>query len=91
MNINVRRSNPLTDRELYNFDCTGLIKLPGLLDEHSTELCKNEILAGPGRIMAGRGDKTRYDELTKRSGLLAELAEDPRILKCVDPFDQPAV
>jgi hypothetical protein len=84
--VNAHRSSTLTSKELYNFDCTGLLKFPGLLDGRSTELCKSEILAGSSRLTAGRGDKRRYDDLTKRSKVLADLAEDPRILNYVEPL-----
>lgn len=84
--VAIRRSTPLSDVELYNFDCTGLLKLPGLLDERSVKLCRDEILSCPSRMMAGRGDKTRYDDLTKRSDMFRKLAQDPRLLNCVEPL-----
>ena len=86
MTMNLRRTAPLTDTELYCFDCTGLLKLPGFLDECAVRMCKEEILSGPSRVMAGRGDKIRFDHLTKHSDMLGKLAQDSRLLNCVEPL-----
>ena len=62
MDLGIQRLHTLSNLELYQFDCTGLVKLPEFLDQRSVETIRSEIFAGPSRVMSGRGDKTRFDD-----------------------------
>lgn len=80
------KMHALSRRELYQFDCTGLLKIPGLIDKGTIEICHREILAGPSRTMSGRGDKIRFDSLTERNRIFVEIAQHPTLLRCIEPL-----
>lgn len=74
------RSHPLTDSELYLFDTMGFVVLSGLLPYDAVEGFRAQALALSSRIMPGRGDKERFDDLAGHSAAFAELARSPGLL-----------
>lgn len=86
MHIEVQRSAPLSAKELYLFDTMGVLRIPGFLSSDAVEQCRAEVLRLPSRVMAGRGDKERFDDLVMRSPHFDELARSNEIRQCVEPL-----
>jgi hypothetical protein len=86
MLINPERAEPLSNRELYLFDTTGILRIPGFLSREAVDLCRAEALQLPSRVMTGRGDKQRFDDLAARSLHLGELARSAGMRGCVEPL-----
>lgn len=80
MTLGLARTHALNDAELYLFDTMGFVQLPGFLEPDRVE----ELLAAtrtlPSRIMAGRGDKERFDDLVGGSPLFADLVHRDAML-----------
>jgi len=70
----------LTDTELYLFDTMGFIKFPGFLSRAATQDLLAETRSLPSRMMAGRGDKERFDDLVGGSAVFADLVHGDRVL-----------
>jgi hypothetical protein len=75
--IEPRRTTPLTREELYVFDTTGLLRIPGFLHPGDLPRCREEVFACDSRLMAGRRDKRRYDDLAGQSEELYGLVLQP--------------
>lgn len=84
--LNPLRNESLSNRELYLFDTTGVLKIPNFLSQKDIQLFRNIVLKCPPRIMAGRGDKTRYDNLTKNSPIINDFAQSSSIIECIEPL-----
>jgi hypothetical protein len=81
-----RRTDALSAHELYLFDTMGFLCIPGFLHGETVDACRAEIAQLPSRLMEGRGDKERFDELTSRSPRLNELAGSQSVRNCVEPL-----
>jgi hypothetical protein len=79
------RTESLSERELYLFDTTGLLKIPRFLGPEDIQRFCDAIFSCPSRVM-GRGDKVRYDNLTHHSALLDEFARSRSVKACVEPL-----
>lgn len=86
MRVDVQRIDPLSARELYLFDTTGILLVPGFLTRSAADQCRAEVLGLPARVMQGRGDKVRFDDLAGQSAILGELARCQPMRNCVDPL-----
>lgn len=86
MSIKPLRSEPLSARELYLFDTTGLLRIPGFLSPADVAASREEILRIAGRMMQGRGDKQRFDDLARHSHLLGDLARNRAMRNFVEPL-----
>lgn len=84
--INPIRTETLSHRELYLFDTTGVLKIPNFLSQKDIKLFRDTVFSCPSRVMAGRGDKIRYDNLTKHSPILNSFAQSNSIMACVEPL-----
>lgn len=80
------RTEPLSQRELYLFDTMGVLKIPGFLNPETLPRFREAILSGPSRVMPGRGDKVRYDDLTAHSPTLDAFAHHRALRGCVGPL-----
>ncbi len=80
------RIEPLSHRELYMFDTTGVLKIPNFLSPRDIQIFKDIIYSCPSRVLAGRGDKVRYDNLTSHSSVLEDFAKTSSIMACVEPL-----
>lgn len=80
------RSEPLTPRELYLFDTTGVLKIPSFLSPDDVQLFRDTILACPSRVLPGRRDKVRYDNLTSHSTMLNDFAQNSSVIACIEPL-----
>ena len=80
------RTESLSQRELYLFDTTGVLKLPQFLDADDVRRFRDATYSCPSRVMAGRGDKVRYDNLTQHSTVLGEFAKSRSVRACVEPL-----
>lgn len=80
MTIAPTRSHPLTESELYLFDTTGHLLLPGLLDAAAVAAVSAEVPTAPARWMSQRRDKERFDDLAVHSPAAAELATGPGLV-----------
>lgn len=78
------RTAALSQRELYLFDTTGVLRIPKFLDGEDIERFRDAVFSCPSRIMAGRGDKIRYDKLTQHSTILDEFAQSGSVKICVE-------
>src|SRR6266498_1966400 len=83
VHIEVQRSAPLSAQELYLFDTMAVLRIPGFLSPDAVEQCRAEVLRLPSRVMAGRGDKERFDDLVMRSPHFDEFARSNEIRQCV--------
>jgi hypothetical protein len=86
VNINIQRTAPLSEKELYLFDTMGLLRLPGFLSPGAVDQCRTEVLRLPPRVMAGRGDKVRFDELVAQSPIFDEMARSVEMRQCIEPL-----
>lgn len=86
MTFQPRRTDVLSAQELYLFDTMGLLHIPQFLQAETVNACRAEIAQLPSRLMEGRGDKERFDELTSRSYRLKELASSQSARNCVEPL-----
>ena len=68
------RSHPLTAEEMYLFDTMGFVRMPGFLSGCAVQHLMGATTALPSRIMAGRGDKERFDDLVDGDPSFMELA-----------------
>jgi hemin uptake protein HemP len=84
--VKATRTSPLTAKELYLFDTTGHLKIPGMLDATAVEYCREQVLALPSRIMPGRGDKRRFDDIINSVPALGELARSQHMRQLVTPL-----
>lgn len=84
------RTLGLSATELYLFDTMGFVKIPQFLSAATAQDCREEAARLPSRLMAGRGDKERLDDLVTRSGSFDALARSEAMLGCVEPvINQP--
>lgn len=84
--INPLRTDSLSQRELYLFDTTGVLKIPNFLSTKDIQLLQDSVFSCPSRVMEGRGDKIRYDNLTKHSSIIGTFAQSNSIMGCVEPL-----
>lgn len=80
------RNKSLTKQELYLFDTVGVLKISDFLSKKDVETLSEIILSCPPRVMAGRGDKIRYDNIVEHSAEINNLAQSESILLCVEPL-----
>ncbi|MFD7707539.1 phytanoyl-CoA dioxygenase family protein [Streptomyces sp. NPDC059786] len=85
MSLTPQRTEPLSHEELYLFDTMGFVKIPNFLSRADAESCRTELLDFPSRLMEGRGDKERFDDLVVRSKNFRDLAESEAMRGFVDP------
>ncbi|MFD7710182.1 phytanoyl-CoA dioxygenase family protein [Streptomyces sp. NPDC059785] len=84
------RSGPLSPKELYLFDTMGYLRMPGFISPATAEDCRAEVRTLPSHLMKGRGDKERFDDLTRHSARFDALARSEPLLDCVRPvINQP--
>ena len=76
----------LTHDQLYLFDAMGVLKVPGFLSREAAAECRSEILQQSSRLMEGRGDKERFDDLFEQSPALRDLANSAAVRNCVEPL-----
>jgi hypothetical protein len=74
------RACPLTASELYLFDTMGFIRLPELLSRAAARRMLDATMALPSRVMAGRGDKERFDDLIDGDPTFMDLARSDGVL-----------
>jgi hypothetical protein len=86
MLIAPQRAKSLSARELYLFDTTGILRIPAFLSRVAVEACRTEVLQLPSRIMQGRGDKRRFDDLAAHNRHFGELARSDAMRNCVEPL-----
>lgn len=86
MTLRPNRTGSLSHEELYLFDTTGFVKIPGFLTGKAIDACRQEVLALPSRRMEGRGDKERFDGLASRVPDFDELASSTAMRGCVEPL-----
>lgn len=79
------RAHALSARELYLFDTMGFVKIPQFLTRETAQACRAEVLDLPSRLMEGRGDKERFDDLVGHSPHFDALAGGEAMLACVEP------
>jgi hypothetical protein len=84
--INPLRTASLSQRELYLFDTTGVLRIPQFLDGEDIKFFRDALFSCPSRVMAGRGDKIRYDNLTQNSAVLDEFARSRSVISCIEPL-----
>ncbi len=84
--INPVRTESLSHRELYLFDTTGVLKIPGFLNEKDIQSFREIVFSCPSRVTAGRGDKVRYDNLTNHSSVVDNFAQSDSMMACVEPL-----
>ncbi len=86
MPVKATRTTPLSAKELYLFDTTGHLEIRGMLDSATVEYCREQVLALPSRIMPGRGDKRRFDDIINAVPALGELARSHHVRQLVTPL-----
>ncbi|MFJ8073877.1 phytanoyl-CoA dioxygenase family protein [Streptomyces sp. NPDC096176] len=79
------RKEPLSRQELYLFDTTGFLRVPGFVSRDTAMAYREELLSFPSRFMEGRGDKERFDDLAVRSSLVKDFAESDAVRNLVEP------
>jgi hypothetical protein len=84
--IKANRTAPLSAKELYLFDTTGYLEIPGMLDAAAIEYCRDQVLALPSRVMTGLGDNQRFDEVIDSIPALRDLAESRQVRQLVAPL-----
>jgi hypothetical protein len=84
--IQPARTQTLSEQELYLFDTTGFLRVRGFLNGKDLERCREAVFSCPSRIMAGRGDKRRFDNLAGHNADLDVLARSKAIHDCVQPL-----
>lgn len=77
------RADRLSAEELYLFDTMGFVRIPRFLAPEAVDDLRREALRLPSRLMAGRGDKERFDDLVGNSTTFARLASSYAMLDCV--------
>ena len=86
MLVKATRTAPLSSRELYLFDTTGHLEIRGMLDAAAVEYCREQVLSLPSRVMPGRGDKRRFDDIINSVPALGELARSHEVRQLVAPL-----
>lgn len=80
------RTTTLSHRELYLFDTMGVLKISGFLPPDAVRALRDAIASCPSRLMAGRGDKIRYDDLSVHSPVLDAFANHSVTRGCIRPL-----
>lgn len=86
MRLIPQRTGTLTAEELYLFDTMGFLRIPAFLRRETADGCRSEVLRLPSRLMEGRGDKERFDDLAAHGAVFQELASSHAIRGCVEPL-----
>jgi hypothetical protein len=80
------RVTPLSAQELYLFDTVGFVQIRGFLSRETAEECRRGVLNLPSRLMEGRADKERFDQIANLVPDFDQLAASNAIRLCVDPL-----
>lgn len=86
MLVKVTRTALPSAKELYLFDTTGHLEIRGMLDAAAVKYCREQVLALPSRVMPGRGDKRRFDDIISTVPALGELARSHEVRQLVTPL-----